>query len=193
MEELPVIVVHGAWVWKLICAACAVGGVAGYRIARRRASLPAIAAIAGLTTCVGHQVLTTCGAQWRERCSEDAHEDTAIELTGTHACAIAAAMPGSRDAALASALRSRERAPLASEQALQQLLGLAELVEGCDGVLHRMAERGRFADMAATWPSAATTRARCTSRSSRRGASTTPQRSRWPRTAAIQRRRPRRR
>ncbi len=41
MAELPLFVVHGAWVWKLICAAIAVGSVGSYARRSAAASSPA--------------------------------------------------------------------------------------------------------------------------------------------------------
>jgi hypothetical protein len=115
-----------------------------------RLALPKLTAFAVLIGLVGWGTLATLGDFWRHECrnwfsvdGKDSVDDAPIELSNTHACVRAAAMPGG-DAAAEHLLDQLDDHPYRDGRALRRLVGLSSIVEGCSGEVKRLMAHGRF-------------------------------------------------
>ncbi len=109
-------------------------------------SVIALAAASGLFTWGLEKAF---GAVERKSC-EDASVrpgDSPREITNTHACAIAAAMPGSRDSALYHLHDLLERDPYRDRASLDRLLALSAILDGCDGELGELYHAERYDEL----------------------------------------------
>ncbi|HEX4416720.1 MAG TPA: hypothetical protein VH165_02425 [Kofleriaceae bacterium] len=127
------------------------------RVAVPRMSLLATVVLLGLVAGVGYKVELMLGESWRDTCRElapsygeprsDAVENAPIELTNTHACALAAAMPDRRERVLDATLELLERHSYRDAATLRQTLELARFTNNCDR--QRRMSYGRYEDVVA--------------------------------------------
>ncbi len=109
-------------------------------------SVVALAAASGIMTW---GLEKTYGEAQRKACwdAPERADERPLDVTNTHACALAAAMPGSRDNALGRLVELLERDPYRDRASLDRLLALAALVHGCDGEIEVLSHAERYDEM----------------------------------------------
>lgn len=169
-NDLPFLIVHGSIVWKLLLAgaiaivSALVWAVRHVMVRRRRdqetarqpaatvrGKLVAMVVVAGLAGVIGWKIEAALGESWLRACHATRKfrtgfdplpfEDAPID---THACELAAAMPGSRDDAMQAMLSSLDEHPYRDEATVRRIYALADLVEGCDGLRDRLLRDARY-------------------------------------------------
>lgn len=101
--------------------------------------------IAGLMLVVGlggYGVMRGLASTWLRAC--DHPIDDPDGLSNLDACSLASAMPGAWHEALWTLLRRVEEHPARSSRALDRILGLAELAQGCRAVVDRLFVHDRY-------------------------------------------------
>jgi hypothetical protein len=100
-------------------------------------------------------VMKSAGSSWLDRCwdleprtTPDGIADEPLEITNTHACALAAAMPDSRSRALSGLRRLLEKDLYVDERSVRRLTGATELDDGCVAAAEVLLTRARFEEAA---------------------------------------------
>jgi hypothetical protein len=107
------------------------------RAAVLRLPRPVLALVATGVALLSWQTMDNVGVVMSERCDEirDSGARTSaagpLEIPDSHACAIAAAMPGSREDALAALIRILESDPYRDERSVRRLIAASTLYESC--------------------------------------------------------------
>ncbi|MEO8703313.1 MAG: hypothetical protein ABI867_24920 [Kofleriaceae bacterium] len=113
-----------------------------------RLAIPAILGLAVVTLGGGYLVAKKLGGRWQHSCAGSWSELAPVELTNTHACALAAATPIPRTELLEDTLSRLDRVRVRDDATLRQTLAVAQLAHGCSGVAQRLHDAQRFGEAA---------------------------------------------
>lgn len=119
------------------------------RAAAPRMSVLRIATIVALTPLIVWKIEAGIGESWRKDCEDLPDPDgiAPFALSNTDTCALATAMPGSREDALHRILELAERTPYRDRGALERLIELAWLIGSCDTVVRELNEAERYEEL----------------------------------------------
>jgi hypothetical protein len=114
-----------------------------------RMSVFGIAAIVVLTPLIAWKVEGALGESWREDCWRvpDPDGEAPFALANTDACALATAMPGSRDHALDRIVTLAEGDPYRDRAVLDRLIELSRLTGSCDLAIRELRQGERHEEI----------------------------------------------
>lgn len=108
-----------------------------------------IAAIVILTPLIAWKIEGGLGASWREGCWRvpDPNGEVPFALSNTDACALATAMPGSREDALDRIMMLAERDSYRDRAGLDRLIELSRSIGSCDSTVRELRQAERYEEI----------------------------------------------